>query len=266
MLSLFFFLLVSIHESHSQSAVPRPGLYSGNLKLNQGGRLIPLQLQLGMSEDETTAELEEILFTKRQFTASFVLDSEAGPYNFASVSYFVEDGRMDMIYLRSLDGNSALPRFRLTGTMKNGIFQGRALTASQGSIGTFSLSRVGGPEMSLSVVPKYGGVYQGSMKIAGAQIDDSITVLLSPGGGVDTNPSSYDFEFSPRKTGSINVSGSVSLALTRVSIDYIRGTLEMTSVGGSGELTLRGNLSNSVIKGSAASSRASGTFEVRKAE
>ncbi|MBX9767349.1 MAG: hypothetical protein K2X47_08775, partial [Bdellovibrionales bacterium] len=231
-----------------------------------GGRTIPLQMSLAFTEDEAGAEVEEILFTKRQMRASFVLDSEAGPYNFASVTYFIEDGRMDMIYLRAIDGSSAIPRFRLTGTMKNGTFQGRALTASQGDIGTFSMARVGGSDMSLSVVPKYGGVFRGTMKMSGTNIEDNITVLLSPGGGVDTNPTSYDFDFSPRKTGSIDVSGSVSLAFTRVNIDYIRGTLEMTSVGGSGELTLRGNLSNTIIKGSAASSRASGTFEVRKAQ
>jgi hypothetical protein len=265
MLSVFFFLLMFSNESHSQSSVPRPGLYSGNLHLSQSGRKIPFQMSLNFSEDEAPAEAEEILIAKRGLRASFVLDSEAGPYNFSNVSYFIEDGRMDMIYLRSLDGPSSTPRFRLIGNMKGGVFHGRVQTASQGDIGSVTLSLAGGPGTSLTVSPKYGGLYRGTMKIEGDPTTDKIHVLLSPGIGSDQNPPSYDFDFSPRKSGSFQIlDGATNLAFTRVNVDYLRGTIEMVHVGGNGELSLRGNLSETVIKGAMASSRRSGTFEVRK--
>ena len=267
MLSYFFYLIFLSQNAHAQtpvSSVPSPGLYSGFLQVTQGTRRVPFQMMLTYSEDEVGAEVEEILIAKRSMRASFVLDQEAGPYNFSSVSYFIEDGRMDLIYTRSSDGLASPSRFRLAGSMKNGVFSGRVLTAGQGDIGSFSLSRSGGADVPLLVTPKYSGLFRGTLKMNGSTVIDNVRVLLSPGVGTDPNPSSYDFEFSPRKSGSIDFEGSLSLAFTRVNIDYLKGTIEMNVVGNNGEFSLRGNLSDTVIRGAVSSSRDTGTFEVRR--
>jgi hypothetical protein len=263
MLSLFLLLLMTANQSHSQSAVPSAGLYTGNLQLNQGGRKIPFQLALSFSEDEIPAEAEEILLAKRALRASLVLDTEAGPYNFSKVSYFIEDGRMDLQYFRSTDDPNGTPRFRMTGKMNNHVFQGRVLTAGLGEIGTFSVAR-SASSGNLSVGTKYMGNYRGVIKASTGNFN--INVRLSAGVGTDPTPASYDFDFGPRKAGALEIENLTSspIVLTRVNIDYLKGTIEMAVVGGSGELTLRGTLSENVIRGKAFSPTLSGDFELRR--
>lgn len=216
------------------------GIYAGSMRLYDGGeREIPIDVSLVLTgETYFTPDGEE----RQIIDGAFVVDEEGGPYAFVKVSFDIEDSRIDMRYNRPQMNFDDIPSsFRLTGHFReDGSITGRVLSGVRGPIGEFVLQPTDLPVLPMR--DKYQGVWEGVADLTGGG-QMPFRVTLNDALVAFANPPNYEFEYTPGKIGHIRWN-QTNIAITDVSIDYLRRQVVLHKRGASGgaELSVQFNL------------------------
>lgn len=198
------------------------GVYTGFMDLN-GGAKVPLAVSLSTSNESTdTPRGSEFVID-----GSCVIDEEGGPYTFVKVSYNIDDNTLDLRYNRPYGDLTAFSpaSFRLSGGFTGeGIIQGEVKSGTYSVIGTFSITKDPSQTM-LKTREKYVGEWKGKSYNHFAQEENDITLFISKGISLTTNPPNYEFDYTPGKMAGYKTKDIAIASFSRVAIDYLRRTV-----------------------------------------
>jgi len=227
------------------------GLYQGTINLlptagQPKGRIVPITVSLKQSQiDVAPSNSSSLFLSEKKMGGSFVLDGEAGPYEFASTEYDPESGKLILQYARTGPSGtlSSTPSLIFECLrLKDGSCSGNLTSGINGLIGTFTIQQTTTAATNLSVTPKYVGSWKGTItftdsalakiQLVDSEIAKTVEFDFGLGAGTGTIPNTDNFEIasSPLKIASAYMNGKPLYAFffNAVYMDYLKGESVLT--------------------------------------
>lgn len=202
------------------------GVYEGTLHLQRPvARDVPIAFSLTM-----TGEVVVLPGGTRQnvIDSSFLVDEEGGVFPFSEVAYDYNEGHLNLVYARPGFGEGTTsPAFQLDGRFESEErISGRVLSGLRGNLGEFVVEK--SKARYLKRRSKYRGYWAGSARTVPDGEIVQVAIELTDSRLAQINPASYEFDYTPGKTGFYSWNGTKS-AITQASIDYLTGHLSLVS-------------------------------------
>ena len=222
-------------------AIQIDGIYTGTMNLtDERVRSVPLDLSITMNNQWAVNPESHIFDKQRLLTSQFIVDGEGGKFNFKSVQYNIETGRIDFLYYKK---SSDTPDLWLEGTLRKDLsIDGIVHSGLRGGpIGNFLIKK-DEREIVLNRHLKYSNtVWKGTLTwILENNEKTPMEIKLDHNANIIYPNENYEIENTLDISGSVrlNSDGTTSYGISRIEIDYLRHVIKLTIIVGANKIEL----------------------------
>ncbi len=159
----------------------------------------------------------------KMLDAACLVDDDGGPFTFRRVTYQLDKDRLILEYDRNASSSPdrSMDDFRVGSSFsiecirdQDSNLTGKAFSGAKGLIGKVWLSKKKEAESQLPVRQGYVGKWKGEAKLVDGK-KSQLVISLQNGSVTNSNPSNYEFDFTPGKICTVNWND------TPIIVDYV---------------------------------------------